>query len=161
MNAPNSHDIKVLNHLAVGAVDSADGYAEAAAETEDPRYRDLFLRRSAERRQVASDLQAAVRGMGGQPEDEGSILAKAQRAFMDIKHALMRDEASVVGSIESGEAHLQARFDRALSDEALSATTREAIRRAHAAVRTGQDEMHVLRRSLEGRQDADNPLYPQ
>ena len=161
MNAPNSHDIKVLNHLAVGAVDSADGYAEAAAETEDPRYRDLFLRRSAERRQVASDLQAAVRGMGGHPEDEGSILAKAQRAFMDIKHALMRDEASVVGSIESGEAHLQARFDRALSDEALSATTREAIRRAHAAVRTGQDEMHVLRRSLEGRQDADNPLYPQ
>ena len=161
MNAPNSHDIKVLNHLAVGAVDSADGYAEAAAETEDPRYRDLFLRRSEERRQVASDLQAAVRDMGGQPEDEGSILAKAQRAFMDIKHALMRDEASVVGSIESGEAHLQARFDRALSDEALSATTREAIRRAHAAVRTGQDEMHVLRRSLEGRQDADNPLYPQ
>ena len=32
--------------------------------------------------------------MGGQPEDEGSILAKAQRAFMDIKHALMRDEAA-------------------------------------------------------------------
>ena len=161
MSSPNSHDIKVLNSLAVGAVDSADGYAEAAAETEDPRYRDLFLRRSEERRQVASDLQAAVRDMGGQPEDEGSILAKAQRAFMDIKHALMRDEASVVGSIESGEAHLQARFDRALSDEALSATTRETIRRAHAAVRTGQDEMHVLRRSLEGRQDADNPLYPQ
>lgn len=161
MSNPNSHDIKVLNGLAEGLIDSADGYAEAAVETADLRYRDLFLRRSEERRQVAADLQTAVRGMGGHPEDEGSILAKAQRAFMDIKHALMRDEASVVGSIESGEAHLQARFDRALSDEALSATTREAIRRAHAAVRTGQDEMHVLRRSLEGRQDADNPLYPQ
>ena len=161
MSNPNSHDIKVLNGLAEGLIDSADGYAEAAAETEDSRYRDLFLRRGEERRRVAADLQAAVRGMGGHPEDEGSILAKAQRAFMDIKHALMRDEASVVGSIESGEAHLQARFDRALSDEALSATTRETIRRAHAAVRTGQDEMHVLRRSLEGRQDADNPLYPQ
>ena len=161
MNAPNSHDIKVLNHLAVGAVDSADGYAEAAAETEDPRYRDLFLRRSEERRQVASDLQAAVRDMGGQPEDEGSILAKAQRAFMDIKHALMRDDASVVGSIESGEAHLQARFDRALSDEALAATTRETIRRAYAAIKTGHAQMHDLRRSLEGQHDANNPLFPQ
>ena len=161
MNAPNSHDIKVLNHLAVGAVDSADGYAEAAAETEDPRYRDLFLRRSEERRQVASDLQAAVRDMGGQPEDEGSILAKAQRAFMDIKHALMRDEAAVVGSVEGGETHLRAGFEHALADAALSATTKETIRRAYAAVKIGQDEMHVLRRSLEGQHDADNPLYPQ
>ena len=161
MNAPNSHDIKVLNHLAVGAVDSADGYAEAAAETEDPRYRDLFLRRSEERRQVASDLQTAVRGMGGQPEDEGSILAKAQRAFMDIKHALLRDEAAVVGSIEGGETHLRARFDHALADAALSATTKETIRRAYAAVKTGHDEMHLLRRSLEGQRDADNPLHPQ
>ena len=161
MSTPNDHDIKVLNGLIETTLDSADGYREAATETQDPHYRTLFERRAEERRRVVDDLSAAVRGMGGDPEAEGSILAKAQRAFMDIKHALMRDEASVVGSIESGEAHLQARFDRALSDEALSATTREAIRRAHAAVRTGQDEMHVLRRSLEGRQDADNPLYPQ
>ena len=161
MNSPNSHDIKILNGLAEGLIDSADGYAEAAAETEDPRYRDLFLRRSDERRRAAADLQTAVRGMGGNPEDEGSILAKAQRAFMDIKHALMRDDASVVGSVESSEAHLQARFDRALTDETLSATTRETIRRAHAAVSAGHDEMHVLRRSLEGQHDADNPLFPQ
>ncbi|MGH7018378.1 MAG: PA2169 family four-helix-bundle protein, partial [Brevundimonas sp.] len=151
----------VLNGLAEGLIDSADGYAEAAAETVDARYRDLFVRRSDERRRIASELQAAVRGMGGHPEDEGSILAKAQRAFMDIKHALLRDEASLVGSIESGETHLQARFDRALSDEALSATTRETIRRAYAAVKSGHDEMHVLRRSLEGQHDADNPLFPQ
>ncbi|WP_292036481.1 MULTISPECIES: PA2169 family four-helix-bundle protein [unclassified Brevundimonas] len=161
MSSPNSHDIKVLNSLAEGLIDSADGYAEAAAETDDVRYRDLFVRRSDERRRIASDLQAAVRGMGGQPEDEGSILAKAQRAFMDIKHALMRDDSSVVGSIENSEAHLQARFDRAMDDQALSATTRETIRRAQAAVRTGHDEMHLLRRSLEGQHDADNPLYPQ
>jgi len=161
VSSPNSHDIKVLNHLAVGVVDSADGYAEAAAETDDPRYRDLFLRRSDERRRVAADLQTAVRGMGGQPEDEGSILAKAQRAFMDIRHALMRDEAAVVGSVEGGEGHLRARFDHALTDAAVSATTRETIRRAYAAVRSGQEEMHVLRRSLEGQRDADNPLHPQ
>jgi uncharacterized protein (TIGR02284 family) len=161
VSAPNSHDIKILNGLAEGLTDSADGYAQASAETSDPRYRELFVRRSDERRRIAAELQAAVRGMGGQSEDEGSILAKAQRAFADIKHALMRDEASVVGSIENGESHLQARFDRALSDEALSATTRETLRRALAAVRSGHEEMHVLRRSLEGQQDADNPLYPQ
>lgn len=161
MNSPNSHDIKVLNGLAEGAIDSADGYAEAAAETDDARYRALFQRRSEDRRRVASDLQAVVRSLGGQAEDEGSILAKAQRAFMDIRHALLRDEAAVVGSVEGGEAHLQTRFDHALADAALSATTRETIRRAYAAVKTGHDEMHALRRSLEGQRDADNPLHPQ
>ena len=161
MSSPNSHDIKVLNGLIETTLDSADGYREAAEQTQDAHYRTLFERRSAERQQVVDDLSNAVRGLGGDPEPHGSILAKAHRAFMDIKHALMRDEASVVGSIESGEAHLQARFDRALSDEALSATTRETIRRAQAAVRAGHEEMHVLRRSLEGQHDADNPLYPQ
>ncbi|HEY1071984.1 PA2169 family four-helix-bundle protein [Brevundimonas sp.] len=161
MNSPNSHDIRVLNGLAEGAIDSADGYAEAAAETDDARYRDLFQRRSEDRRRVAAELQAAVRDLGGQAEDEGSILAKAQRAFMDIKHALLRDEAAVVGSVEGGEAHLRDRFDHALADEALSATTRETVRRAYAAVKTGYDEMHALRRSLEGQRDADNPLHPQ
>lgn len=160
VSSPNSHDIKVLNGLAEGLIDSADGYAEAAAETEEMRYRNLFLSRSVERRRIATELQDTVRVMGGHPEDEGSILAKAHRAFMDIKHALMRDEASVVGSVERGEAHLQARFDRALDDDSLSATTRETIRRAQAAVKSGHDEMHVLRRSLEGQHDADNPLHP-
>ena len=42
----------------------------------------------------------------------------------------------------------------ALDDDSLSATTRETIRRAQAAVKSGHDEMHVLRRSLEGQHDA-------
>ncbi|MGO4409418.1 MULTISPECIES: PA2169 family four-helix-bundle protein [unclassified Brevundimonas] len=161
MNTPNSHDVKVLNALAAGAVDSADGYAEAAAVTEDARYRDLFARRSEERRRIATELQDAVHGLGGQPEDDSSILAKAQRAFTDIKHALVRDEATALHSVERGEEHLHARFEHALADESLSATTKETIRRAYAAVKVGQDQMQDLRRSLEGQHDADNPLFPQ
>lgn len=161
MNAPNSHDIKVMNGLAAGAMDSADGYAEAAASTEDARHRDLFLQRSQERRQIAAELQDAVLALGGQPDDDSSILAKAQRAFTDIKHALVRDEATALHSVERGEEHLQSRFEHALADDALSATTKETIRRAHASVKLGQEQMHDLRRSLEGQHDADNPLYPQ
>jgi uncharacterized protein (TIGR02284 family) len=90
MSNPNAHDIKVLNGLIETTLDSADGYAQAAEETTDPHFRSLFERRSEERRQVVEDLSAAVSGLGGDPEAHGSILAKAHRAFLDVKHALLR-----------------------------------------------------------------------
>jgi uncharacterized protein (TIGR02284 family) len=156
----NTHDIKVLNGLIETTIDSADGYREAATETENPRYRTLFEQRSFERKQVATDLQSTVRTLGGDPEDDGSILAKAHRAFLDIKHALLRDEQAVVNSVENGEDFIKAKFETALEDSDVSATTREAIRRAYASVRSGHDQMRDLKHSLEGQKDADSSVFP-
>jgi uncharacterized protein (TIGR02284 family) len=160
MSAGNSHDIKVLNGLVEGLIDSADGYGEAVLETTDQGYRAWFEARAAERQRLAEAFKAAVRERGGSPEEDGSILAKAQRAFMDVKHALLRNDSSVIGSIESAEDHLKTRFERALADDALSATTKETVRRAYAEVKAGHDQMSALKHSLEGRHDADNPLFP-
>lgn len=161
MNHPNAHDIKVLNGLIETTLDSADGYRQAAEETEEPRYRGLFEQRSAERRQVVDDLSAAVRGLGGDAEPHGSILAKAHRAFLDVKHALLRNDDSVIGSINTGEGVIAERFERALDDRDISATTRETIRRAYASIKAGHDQMEGLKHSLEGQRDASNPLFPQ
>jgi uncharacterized protein (TIGR02284 family) len=160
MSTANSHDIKVLNGLIETTIDSADGYREAAEETDDGRYRELFERRSFERREVASTLQSTVRALGGDPEDDGSILAKAHRAFLDIKHALIRNEQAVVNSVENGEDHIKARFERALEDQDLSATTRETIRRCYVSVKAGHDQMRDLKLSLEGRADVQDGSYP-
>ena len=160
MSNANRHDIHVLNTLIQTSIDSADGYREASTETDDPGRRDLFGRRSFERRQVAEELQSTVRALGGDPADDGSILAKAQRAFADIRHALMRDEASMVGAVESAEDTLRSRFEKALEDSHISATTRETIRRAFARVSEGAEGLHDLRHSLEGQRDASNPLFP-
>ncbi len=160
MSHANRHDIHVLNSLIQTAIDSADGYREASTEADDPGRRDLFGRRSFERRQVAEELQSTVRALGGDPAAEGSILAKAQRAFADVKHALMRDDASMVGVVESAEDAVRSRFERALEDSQISATTRETIRRAFARVSGEPEEMHDLRHSLEGQRDAGSRLYP-
>ncbi|WP_292230789.1 PA2169 family four-helix-bundle protein [Brevundimonas sp.] len=160
MSNPNAHDIKVLNGLIETALDSADGYREAAEEARDDHYRSLFEQRSAERQRVVDDLSAAVRGMGGDPEVHGSILAKAHRAFLDVKHALLRNDDSVVGSINSGESFIADKFERALEDKAISATTRETVRRAYASVKAEHDQMEALKHSLEGQRDDANPLFP-
>ena len=161
MSNANRHDIHVLNNLIQTSIDSADGYREASTEADDPRRRDLFGRRSFERQRVAEELQSTVRALGGDPTADGSILAKAQRAFADVKHALMRDDASMIGAVETAEETLRARFEKALEDSQISATTRETIRRAWTRVESdGGDELHELRHSLEGRRDADSRLYP-
>ena len=161
MTNPNAHDIKVLNGLIETTLDSADGYREAAIQTQDPHYRTLFERRAGERQQVVEDLSAAVRGLGGDPEPHGSILAKAHRAFLDVKHALLRNDDSVVGSINSGEGFIAGKYEKALEDTGISATTRETVRRAYAAVKVEHDQMEALKHSLQGQRDADNPLFPQ
>lgn len=160
MSNANRHDIHVLNGLIQTAIDSADGYREASTEADDPGRRDLFGRRSFERRQVAEELQSTVRALGGDPAANGSILAKAQRAFADVRHALLRDEAGMVGAVESAEEAVRARFEGALEDSHISATTRETIRRAFARLSGDPEELHDLRHSLEGQRAADSRLFP-
>jgi uncharacterized protein (TIGR02284 family) len=160
MSNPGHHDIKVLNSLIETTLDSADGYREAAKETDNANYKSVFEKRSFERQQIATDLQGSVRTLGGEPEDDGSILAKAHRAFLDVKHALLRDEQAVVNSVENGEDFIKAKFEKALEDTDISATTRETIRRAYATVKDGHDQMRDLKHSLEARKDADGSLYP-
>ena len=134
MAADNTHDIRLLNGLLAATLGNADGYREVAGASENPGHRALFQARERDRRDVADQLRAAVTAMGGEPDPGGSFLAKAQRAVLDIKHALMPDETSVLGEVESGETALLARFDRGLEDTGVSATTRETIRRARAEV---------------------------
>lgn len=158
--AGNSHDIKILNGLVEGLVDSADGYHQAALEAADDAYRTWFEARAGERRRLAEGFKAAVRERGGSPEEDRSILAKAQRAFRDVSHALLRSEVSMIDTIENGEEQLKARFERALADDALSATTKESIRRAYGEVRAGRDQTSALKRGLDARREADDPRYP-
>lgn len=160
MAHPNDHDIKVLNGLIAATLDTARTHREAAEDARNPDYRLMFEQRGFEREQMASDLQQAVRALGGDPRIEGSILAKAQRAFSDIRHALMRDDQVVVDAVEQGEDLLTERFERALKDGRIAATTRETIRRIYALVQRRHDEMSALKHSLDGQRDADNPLYP-
>lgn len=149
MSNPNDHDIHVLNGLIETTLDSADGYEEAAKETDVGPYRDRFAKRAGERRRVAVELQNAVRGLGATPDDDGSVLAKAHRAFLDVKHALLRDEQAVVNSVENGEDFIKGRFEKALEDDKVSATTREVIRRTYMTIKDGHDEMRDLKHALE------------
>jgi uncharacterized protein (TIGR02284 family) len=147
----NNTDIATLNSLIATTLDSAEGYTEAAKESDSPKFGDMFTSRASERRSVVTQLQSEVRRLGGTPEDDGTVLASMHRTFLDLKAAVTgRDDKAIVNEVERGEDHIFHKFQDALKDEKLSPETRTAIQNAFTSVRTGHDQMRDLKHSMEG-----------
>jgi uncharacterized protein (TIGR02284 family) len=140
------HDIGVLNRLIEVTLDSAEGYRDAARDSDDPGRKLAYGRRAEQRDAVVRSLQQALRDRGGQPGDSGSLLGKAHRAFMDVKHALLRDDDTLDGSIRNGESWLIDTWEVALNDPDLGEPTRHIIRRAFDVIdpQPGDREEHLL-----------------
>lgn len=147
--ADTNHDISTLNSLIATTLDSVDGYREAAAEIENKTFAAQFTSRAQERQAVVADLQRQVTSLGGNPEDDGTVLAGAHRAFLDLKAKVTgQDDKAVINEVERGEDHIKDKFEAALADDDLSAATKQVIRQANVSVRAGHDQMSALKHSL-------------
>lgn len=145
-----NHDISTLNSLIATTIDSADGYTEAAKDSDNSRFTTLFTSRAAERRNVATRLQQEVTRLGGNPEDDGTILAGAHRVFLNLKSAVTgQDDKAIINEVEAGEDHIKAKFEDALRDSNLSPATRDVIESAYGSVKEGHDEMRDIKHSME------------
>ena len=146
----SSHDITVLNSLITTTIDSVDGYRSSAEAVENPLFAQQFTSRASERSSVVEQLRAEVRRLGGNPEDDGSLLAGGHRAFLGLKSAVTgRDDKAIIVEVERGEDHIKAKFETALNDDALSPSTRSLVESAYGSVRGGHDEMSQLKHSLD------------
>ncbi len=146
----NSHDVTILNTLIRTTLDSYKGFNEACEDTEG-RHRQFFQDMARERSQVATQLQAQVSALGGDPEDDSSFTAAAHRGFMDLKQAVMGDsDEAVIEEVERGEDYLKAKYEAALQDSELSPVTRQVIEQAYQSVRKGHDTASALKHQMEG-----------
>jgi uncharacterized protein (TIGR02284 family) len=144
----NDHDVKILNGLIETTIDSAEGYAEAAKDAENSQYSSLFVSRAGERRQVAGVLQRQVRSLGGEPDDDGTVLASAHRVFVNLRNKMSSGDTAVVDEVERGEDHIKAKFESALKDKDVSPSTLTVINEAFASVKRGHDQMRDLKHAL-------------
>jgi uncharacterized protein (TIGR02284 family) len=133
-----SHEIQVLNGLIETTLDSVDGYHRAAQEAPSRSLRASFMERVGERELVVRRLQERVRQLGGEPEDEGSLLASAHRAFLAIRDRT--DPDAVMAEVDHGESYLAGKWQTALGDDRLSPDTLQLITRCYESVRLGHEE---------------------
>jgi len=144
----HTHEIKILNGLIESTIDSADGYSEAAKDAENSQFREIFLTRANERRQIVTRLREAVRREGGDPADDGTVLASAHRMFTGLRSSMSKGDKAVIDEVERGEDHIKAKYDEALKDDKLSMSARETIQQAYTSVRQGHDQMSALKHSM-------------
>jgi uncharacterized protein (TIGR02284 family) len=142
-----NHDIRVLNDLIETTIDSAEGYAEAARETQSPRFSVTFRERASERRLVATRLQQKVEELGGTPEDDGSVLASAHRMFTNLRKSL-HDETAVIDEVERGEDHIKSEFEDAMKDAEVSPDAMKVISEVYTSVRHGHDQMRDIKQAF-------------
>lgn len=146
----NSHDISTLNSLIATTIDSADGYTEAANDSENSRFTALFTSRAGERRAIATRLQQQVAALGGNPEDDGTLLAGAHRMFLNLKSVVTgNDDKAIINEVEAGEDHIKAKFEDALEDRKLSPAVRDLVETSYMSVKAGHDEMRDIKHSMQ------------
>ncbi|MEJ5979397.1 PA2169 family four-helix-bundle protein [Novosphingobium sp. PS1R-30] len=145
----HSKDVSVLNTLIATLVDSIDGYQKSAGDIDNQALADKFNARARERQSAVTKLQAAVATAGGKPEDDGTLLGGAHRAFQSLKETVMsRDDKAIVSEIERGEDYLKSKFETALAEAELSPAARDAAEQAWQSVKAGHDEMSALKHSM-------------
>ena len=145
----NDHDAGVLNSLIETTIDSVDGYRHSAGEATNPAFADIFRRRAEERERVVARLRARVTELGGTPEEEGGLLAKAHRQFLSLRDAVTgRDDKAVIAEVDRGESWLNAKWEAALADDKLSVESQRLLRELYQSVRSGHDQWENLHRQI-------------
>ena len=145
----SSYDISVLNSLIETTIDSVDGYRRSAQEATNSRFSSSFLERANEREQVVSRLRERVRQLGGNPEDDGTVLGSAHRAFLSLRDKVTgSDDQSVIAEVDHGESYLDGKWQTALSDDRLTPESRSLIQELYSSVREGRDTFRRLHEDM-------------
>jgi len=148
-NDSNKHDVTVLNSLIETTIDSVDGYRHSAGEATNEQFAEIFRRRAQEREEVVGLLRRRVVELGGEPEEEGGLLAKAHRQFLSLRDAVTgRDDKAVIAEVDRGESFLNGKWETALADTELSAETQRLLRECYQSVRSGHDQWEQMNKSL-------------
>ena len=146
----NDHAVHVLNGLIETTLDSADGYRKAAETADNPTFKTMFESRAQKRAQLCSELKTEVRTFGGEPKDDGSMLAASHRAFIDLKDKVSgSSDKAVIDEVERGEDYIKAKFEKAINDDELTPAARQAVERAYASVKADHDEMSALKHRMQ------------
>ena len=145
-----SDDLATLKTLTSTLNDSVNGYREAAKDVHSNEFRDLFTQFADERLRYSADLQAEVRRLGGEPDNDGSTLGSLHQTWLDLKSAVTgRDDKAIINEVERGEDYLKEKFETALNSDNLTGESRMVVERTYQSVREGHDRVSALKHGLE------------
>jgi uncharacterized protein (TIGR02284 family) len=142
--------IDTLNHLISVAKDGISGMNSAAKHAKSSQLKSTLQQLSEERSRIASELQAAVRDLGGNPDTSGTTLGAVHRGWMKLKEAVsMTDDSSLIVECERGEDVAVKEFRDALG-KPLPALAQQKVRNCFEQVQKSHDQIRQLRNTDPG-----------
>ena len=138
--------ISTLNSLIETCKDGELGFKTAAEGLQSNDVKAKFLEYSRQRAEMARELQAEVRRLGGDPEKSGSMSGTMHRGWLDIKSAVTgKDDHAIIAEAERGEDVAKAAFENALKESSLDTTARTIVQQQSTKVRQAHDAVRDLR----------------
>lgn len=144
-----THDTKkavtdVLNSLIETCKDGEDGFKTAAEKVKESSLKTTFSKYATQRSEFASELQAHVKRLGGDPETTGHAAASLHRGWISLKEALSKNEdKAIVDECESGEDAAVKAYREALG-KSLPSDVEGVVRKQFSAIQ----EAHGVIRNL-------------
>jgi uncharacterized protein (TIGR02284 family) len=140
----NDH-ISTLNNLIETCKDGEQGFRTAAGSLKDSQIKAKFQEYSRQRGDMARELQAEVRKLGGDPEKSGSMSASLHRGWIDIKSAITgKDDYAILAEAERGEDVAKDQYENALK-AGLTGSALTIVQAQAAKVRQAHDDVRNLR----------------
>ena len=147
----NKEIISDLKGLVNIVNDGKEGYESAGETTDSIELKGLFLKYSAQRAGYAMELKEHIAQHGGDSENEdGGILGSLHRTWIDIKQALSsKEDAAILGAIETGEKAAIEKFDKCLEDYASHADHIGLLQKQRTGILEALKEIETYRQRLE------------
>jgi uncharacterized protein (TIGR02284 family) len=146
----NDDIVSVLNDLIETCEDGVKGFRDAAEAIGNPRAKEVFHTRNEYIERAESDLKAAVRRLGGDPEDRGSVTGAMHRGWMNLKAAVTgKDDEAIIAECERGENAAVERYEDALEKE-LPEDIRLLVDKQYRGTMQNRDRIRELHQTLKG-----------
>ena len=134
--------IELLNKLVVTAKNGEQTLRAAAEEAHHPQLKDSLQEGSDFFKRAASDLQAAIRSIGGKPRELGSFDNTVHRTWMHLKStALGRDESELLDMLEEDEAQFERQFAVAAAREDIGPDIHAMLERQYQGTQRQHEEI--------------------
>ncbi len=141
----NKDVISTLNDLIETSKDGEKGFRECAEDIKRTDLKALFLDRAQGCAVAASELQALVRSLGGDPETSGSLGGDLHRRWVDLKAMITgKDDEAILNECERGEDVAMKSYKKAL-DKPLPPTVRAVVEKQFQGVQRNHDQVRALR----------------
>ena len=148
MAMDNDDVISVLNNLIETCEDGVKGFRDAAEAIGNPRAKEVFHTRIEYIERAESDLKAAVRRLGGDPEDRGSATGAIHRGWLNLKAAVTgKDDEAIVAECERGENAAVERYEDALEKD-LPADIRLLVDKQYRGTLQNRDRIRELHQNI-------------